>query len=325
MQEIYGNEKFLKNTRGYNNILAMASVGCTTPEQFRGPNFKIQGKVHHSIGTLIPHGENPPKFLQLYFYDTDEATEHRIQTMPKLCSSILKDLTEIIQETNSYIQSFKAVHEYILDDEELKIILLADKSKIPSGQHSGRYSLPQGCEIAALMPGEGEGELEVVVRHKNNKLTTISTLHRSYDPLSYVLIDPYGTDGFHKELGKKPGTSRNISLAEFYGYRIQVRDGFNQLIKSRRCFQQYLVDQAAKIENARMKWVIDNQKTIKAEKYSGLIDAASTGDLANVGTKIILPPTITGSPRLYVEKYQDAMAMSCFTQKLNKYSKNEIC
>ena len=63
-------------------------------------------------------------------------------------------------------------------------------------------------------------------------------------------------------------------------------------------------------ENARMKWVLDNQKTIKAEKYNELLDASSTGDLANAGVKIILPPTITGSPRFYVEKFQDAMAIA---------------
>ena len=40
-----------------------------------------------------------------------------------------------------------------------------------------------------------------------------------------------------------------------------------------------------------------------------MLDAASTGDIAQVGNKIILPPTITGSPRFYVEKYQDAMAI----------------
>ena len=83
------------------------------------------------------------------------------------------------------------------------------------------------------MPGEGDGELEVVVTDKTNKLTRISTLHRSYDPLSYVLIDPYGTDGFHTNIGKKEGTTRNISLAEFYSFRIQIRPGFNQLLKSR--------------------------------------------------------------------------------------------
>ena len=310
MKEIFANETFLRNARGYNNVLAMASVGVKTPDEFKGPNFKIQGKVHHKIGSLIPADEGSPKFLQLYFYDTDEATEHRLDIMPKLSEDILKKLTSIIKETNCYVKSFKAAYEMTNEEGELKIFLISDKSKIPSGQHSGRYNLPDGCEVAALMPGDGDGELEVLIRDRDNHLTQISTLHRSYDALSYVLIDPYGTDGFHVGLGKKDGTSRNISIAEFYSYRIQVRDSFNLLLRSRRCFQQYLVDQASKIENARMKWVLDNQKTIKAEKYNGLLDASSTGDLANAGVKIILPPTITGSPRFYVEKFQDAMAIA---------------
>ena len=304
------DQSFLNKARRYNNILAMASIGCSTPKNYQGPNFKIQGKVHHRIGSLIPPGEDPPKFLQLYFYDTEEATEYRLEVMPKLSTVILKELTEEINKVNCYVKSFKAVHEYVSDDDtEMKIILIGDKKNIPSGQHSRKYNLPQGCEVAALMPGEGDGELEVVTRHKDNKLTKINTLHRSYDPLVYVLVDPHGTDGFNIAIGKKKGSVRNISIAEFYSFRIQVRPGFNQLLKSKRCFQQYLVDQGAKIENARMKWVLDNQKTIKAEKYNGLLDASSTGDLAKVGNKIILPPTISGSPRFYVEKYQDAMAI----------------
>ena len=310
MRKLFEKESVLKNARGYNNILAMASVGCKTPQEFKGPNFKIQGKVHHKIGSLIPSERNSPKFLQLYFYDTDEATQHRLDLMPKLSEEILKELTDIIKETNCYVKSFKSAYELVNDETELKIFLVSDESKIPTGQHSGKYNLPQGCEVAALMPGEGDGELEVLVKDRDNRLMQINALHRSYDALSYVLIDPYGSDGFHTALGKKEGTSRNISIAEFYSFRIQVRSGFNQLIKSRRCFQQYLVDQASKIENARMKWVLDHQKTIKAEKYNGLLDASSTGDLANVGVKIILPPTITGSPRFYIEKFQDAMAIA---------------
>ena len=249
----------------------MASVGCKTPDEVKGPNFKIQGKVHHKIGSLIPGDKSTQKFLQLYFYDTDEATEHRLDIMPKLSKHILKKLTEIIKETTCSVKSFKAAYEMTHEETELKIFLISDKTKIPSGQHPGRYNLPDGCEVAALMPGDGDGELEVLVRDRDNKLIQISSLHRSYDALSYVLIDPYGTDGFHPGLGKKDGTSRNISIAEFYSYRIQVRDSFNLLLRSRRCFQQYLVDQASKLENARMKWVLDNQKTIKAEKYNGLL------------------------------------------------------
>ena len=64
-----------------------------------------------------------------------------------------------------------------------------------------------------------------------------------------------------------------------------------------------------------MRWVNDHQKTIKAEKYNGLLDAAAVRDLSQDGRKIILLPSITGSPRFYVDKYQDTMAI---VQKFGK-------
>ena len=314
LRKLFEQKKFTDNIRGYNNILAMASIGCTTPESVRGPNFKIQGKVYHKIGSLLPSDAENPKFLQLYFYDNDEATNLRHKIMPKLSKEILRYLTKIIEENNSYIKSFKSALEYVSDDNELSLVLLADKKKIPAGDHSRRYNLPQGSEVAAIMPGEGEGELEVLVKDRENKLSKIKCTHRSYDPLLYVVFDPYGTDGFSLGL-KRVKSKRNVSIADFYSYRIQVRPGYNPLLRSKRCFQQYLVDQGAKIEGMRMKWVENHQKTIKAEKYNGLIDAAAVGDLAQAGRKIILPPSITGSPRFYVEKYQDCMAI---VQKFGK-------
>ena len=102
LKELFNEKRFTENIRGYNNILAMASIGCTTPDSVRGPNFKIQGKVHHKIGSLIPSDEENPKFLQLYFYDSDEATVLRHKIMPKLDKTILTKLTRIIEENNSF-------------------------------------------------------------------------------------------------------------------------------------------------------------------------------------------------------------------------------
>ena len=39
--KLYSNKKFTNNIRGYNNILAMASIGCITPDAIKGPNFKV--------------------------------------------------------------------------------------------------------------------------------------------------------------------------------------------------------------------------------------------------------------------------------------------
>ena len=65
----------------------------------------------------------------------------------------------------------------------------------------------------------------------------------------------------------------------------------------------------AKVERSRLNWVYLNQKTIKVERYKGLIDANDNGDINEVGKTTILPPSITGSPRWYDERYQDAMCI----------------
>lgn len=62
------------------------------------------------------------------------------------------------------------------------------------------------------------------------------------------------------------------------------------------------------MESARLLWARQHQQTIKAERYQGLVDAADNNDLPGTGIKIILPASITCTPRWYTEKYHDAMA-----------------
>ena len=59
----------------------MASIGLSLPDNMKGPNFKVQGKIYHRIGSLLPADGEDPKFLQLYFYDSDEATDLRLKIM----------------------------------------------------------------------------------------------------------------------------------------------------------------------------------------------------------------------------------------------------
>ena len=73
--------------------------------------------------------------------------------MPKLDEKILKELTQIIEENNNYVKSFKTAIECVTDDSEVSLVLVADKSKIPVGEHSRRFNLPQGSEVAANARG----------------------------------------------------------------------------------------------------------------------------------------------------------------------------
>ena len=73
--------------------------------------------------------------------------------------------------------------------------------------------------------------------------------------------------------------------------------------------QYYWIDMWAKVERMRMHFVANNQTQLKAESYQGLIDAASNDDLHQAGKVVILPSSIMGSPRWYVEQTQDALAI----------------
>jgi hypothetical protein len=45
------------------------------------PIYKICGQVHHPIGSLLPVNDQPPKFLQLYVYDTTHEVNNWINSL----------------------------------------------------------------------------------------------------------------------------------------------------------------------------------------------------------------------------------------------------
>ena len=45
----------------------------------RGPYiFRLNGQIHRRIGTLLPNNGDDPQFAQLYFYDTENEVQHRM-------------------------------------------------------------------------------------------------------------------------------------------------------------------------------------------------------------------------------------------------------
>jgi len=92
----------------------------------------------------------------------------------------------------------------------------------------------------------------------------------------------------------------NVTMAEFYGYRLQHRnnDGI-ALLRGGRLRQQYIVDAYAAIEQNHLKYLRLNQKKLRVDLYQGLQDAIATGDTsaAAIGQRIILPSSFTVGPR----------------------------
>ncbi|XP_021732326.1 uncharacterized protein LOC110699144 [Chenopodium quinoa] len=96
--------------------------------------------------------------------------------------------------------------------------------------------------------------------------------------------------------GGSSKTDRNISAREYYAYKLQCRPN-NLLLRGGRCFQQYIVDMYVKVENTRS--LSRNPSTIDCGEKCA----------ANVGRKVILPPTFIGGPRDLTKRYLNAMAL----------------
>ena len=176
----------LEHIRAYNNALALASLGCNEVcMQGFSPNFKIQGKLFHRIGSLLPAEKQTPKFAQLFFYDSDNELNNRLSHLNNIDSDILSQLQRVLHANNPYIQSFKAAIE-IECAEDVSIILHADKKLKPTDEHCRKYNLPAQSEVAALLPGESHSNLDVVIQCRDSGLQQINTVHRSYDPLHYM-------------------------------------------------------------------------------------------------------------------------------------------
>ena len=311
------NDEFLNKLRSYNNSLALASIGCDE-KLLHGfnPTFKIQGKIYHRIGSLTPQDGEIPKFAQIYFHDTDHEAENRLFHNPYLDLPTINILQNCLHRVNPYVQSFKSALDFGDEHTDIQLVLRADKK--PSGEHVRRYNLPTASEVAVIMPGEHAENLDIILQRKTGDIQRINARHRSYDPLHYVLLFPHGSDGYTQHIPNARGQG-HVTPASYYRYRLQIRSNdTNHIMRSRRLTQQYATDAFAKVEAERLRWVKYHQTEIRAEKYKGLLDAVDANDTINAGTKVILPPTVYGSPRWYTEAFQDAMAI------VRKYGKPDF-
>ncbi|GBB91115.1 hypothetical protein RclHR1_18230005 [Rhizophagus clarus] len=284
---------FHKNIRRYNNVLACTSFGAsidTIPGQGIS-NFRIHGQVYHLIGSLLPEEGQQPAFAQLYIYDSEHENEHRNNVIQELDNEILQNLLKMLDECNPYIQNFRHIRDLIKTNTpgEIFMIIHGDRTRDPH-----HYNAPTASEVAAIMVGNGyelhTTNRDILLRMHDGCLQRISEIHPSYDPLHYILLFPRGDDGWH------------------------IRDG-DWLQRAGRLYQQYIIDQYAKVEQNRLNYLRHNQASLRTDLYNGVSDAIHTGDSTQVGQRIILPSSFAGGPRQMYQLYQDAMTIVSYFGK----------
>jgi hypothetical protein len=86
---------------------------------------------------------------------------------------------------------------------------------------------------------------------------------------------------------------------------------FNLILYGKRLFQQFAVDTYVKIESSCLDFIRNNQDTMRADLYQGLVDNYRTGveEANEVGKRTVLSPAFIGGSRDMRRRYMDAMAL----------------
>ncbi|KAL7491042.1 hypothetical protein ACHAWT_000513 [Skeletonema menzelii] len=327
---------FRENSRLINNGMAMSSVAVEKGFKTRSCNNKMDGmltaggQLHRRIGPLEQKEGNTPRGAQCMFYGPEDAAPHRAanafkgkkkskkeQKMDNILFTKMHNI--LIAAKNKYVETFLGVREYV-NRKGLKgavrdiVLALHASESTDSLIHKGRLNVPRVKEVALLMPNDISAGINderfLLFNYKEPDkevgLKYIPDYHRSYDPLQYPLLFPDGRDGWHFGV--------DHTLLEHINYMMMDRDGItNPILCGKGVGSQFILDQFCKVELERLRWVELNQKTIRAELYSGLGDSVKKSedlqDLGRMGKKVILPSTFTGGERYMHQQYLDSMAM----------------
>jgi hypothetical protein len=320
---------FHKHIRQYNSALAFTSLGVKIDHSVTGTtgvySFRVHGELCHKMGSLLPENETMEKsYAQLYVHDPDEALNIRQRRNPACQRPIMHALQDMLYNVNPFIPVYQQAHRILSSKPPEQHHNIAVKLHMSDSADGRRYNLPTANEIAAVVPGHGEEDVssdrDIVLHLTGGTLKRISQLNPLYDPLHYVLLFPRGEQGWHKHLALRPGPNGqirskngNISQTCYYAYRLhQHLNEPSTILQGGRLFQQWIVDGWASTEQNKLNWIRNNQKTLRADVYSGLRDAVANADhtdLNNVGQRVILPSSHTGSPRHMFQLFQDSMAI----------------
>lgn len=244
LQDLYSNSKpecnlkltvdhpysrhFLANIRKYNNSLTFTSLSAVQRQLpsaglYRAgpPSFTICGELRHSIGSLLPV-DDQPKFLQVYVCDTTAAGRAAAfsSTAARHDYAIKEDLLQallVMMQCNPYAQLFTHAHDLIKEQQLVQHCTL--RLVNPWQATSREFNLPTAHEVGMIVCGTSNSTnapstRDIIVHLRGGGFQRIREVDPVYLPLHYVLILPWGTQGWTEGIPYGPLHGWTYGVAE---------------------------------------------------------------------------------------------------------------
>jgi hypothetical protein len=323
------SKAFMQNIRQYNCLFAFTSMGAHIDRSMNDghgpPIFKVCGQVHHRIGSLLPMTNEPPKFLQLYVYDTTNEVNNRIQSLSStdapaspIRPEIVHELLKMLDEHNPFAKKFRLARERLNEhtNEEFIIRIVGAREGDPV-----QYNMPTTDDLAMLVIGDFSLDTfkrDIIIETRNSELRRISSLHPAYMALQYPLLFPYGERGFqvgvlYSGLEARETNSRtHMTMQDYYCYQFHYKSGQpNPFLSYGTLSNQAKVDARACIDENRLAYILHNQDRLRVENLQGISDAVSKGCINGdeMGKAIVLPASHIGGRRYMIQNYHDSIAI----------------
>ena len=310
----------------------------TLNRQGGGPySFRLHGELIHRVGSLLPQDPQSPAFSQLYIYDAQEAYDHRRASTwnSNLHFVTLRTLQDVLWRSHPGVQLYKQAYQLtraIPPEQQCHISL-----HFAAGCDRHRYNLPDATvrEIAVILPGDGDqtrGSQDIILyRNHGEPLQRISDCHPFYPALRYVLLFTTGQLGwypniFYQDIEEEPEdadddhdhSQKCVSMAEYQRYHLFIRPldvESNHIFYTANLYQEYACETWAVAEQNCLNYLRHNQRKLRSEVYQGAVDAIAANvdaDWNQLGTRIILPSSFSGSTRHMQQLCQDALAINCY-------------
>lgn len=320
--------EFRSHIRRYNKAFAFTSAGGSfrldgSVLDGRGPPcYKIQGDLYHRLGPLLPDEDNTPSYSQLYIWDNAEALDLRHQRNPDTNRETMASLQEMMHRRNPFVSVYQRAFDIMQSSPMPSYSMRLDFLRATDQR---RYNTPRARnELAAIIPGDVDtciNSRQIIVRPKGGPLIRMTECHPSYVALHFPLLAPTGQKSWHPDMkyrhlhpSRSNGNRRNrLTLCDYLQFRLHIRHPSvesDHYFRSSFLFQEYIVEMWLAAEHSRLRWIRDHQADLRADLYTGVIDALHEGlHPSAIGRKVILPSSHTSSPRFMQKYLQHALTL----------------
>ncbi|XP_076950777.1 uncharacterized protein LOC143623852 [Bidens hawaiensis] len=321
MKNLIERQDYLNGVRAYNSMFAMTSFGAKVDHSVNNGSapyvLKVQGQISHWLGSMCPLSGQPPRFLQMYVYDTANVIRNRLTQFNQgedgdLKEDIVRSIVCILDDHNELVKLFRTARDLCSSNNVPEFHV-----RLYNSVREMSYDMPAPKTIGAIVHEtiSGANDFDIVVHQKDDHQQRINKLNSLYMPLQYPLLFIYGERGWSPNMRLRSygnNTNKNLTINMYYSFMIHDRHShYSVILRGVRLFQQCLVDAYICIEQSRLDYIRSNQNLFRSEFLQGIYDVMSKGDTEghSVGRRVILPSSFTGGPRYMYKHYHDALAI----------------